>query len=106
MNTGALSTSRGLDRENKAEYSLEVVATDKGSPALSATVTVQVRVLDVNDNNPVFTKNSYTVEVSEDAAEGTKVLEVFKFRWLLFIYRLCKCVVCKFVRMEIFPGVS
>uniref|UniRef100_A0A3Q3JL15 Protocadherin-16 n=1 Tax=Monopterus albus TaxID=43700 RepID=A0A3Q3JL15_MONAL len=76
VNTGALSTSRGLDRETRAEYTLEVVATDKGSPALSTTVTVEVRVLDVNDNTPVFSKSSYTVEVSEDAAEGTQVLQV------------------------------
>ncbi|XP_041807874.1 protocadherin-16-like [Chelmon rostratus] len=74
--TGALSTSRGLDRETRAEYTLEVVATDRGSPALSATVTVEVKVLDVNDNSPVFSKSSYSVEVSEDAAEGSQVLEV------------------------------
>ncbi|XP_076606771.1 protocadherin-16 [Chaetodon auriga] len=74
--TGALSTSRGLDRETRAEYTLEVVATDRGSPALSATVTVEVKVLDVNDNSPVFGKSSYSVEVSEDAAEGSQVVEV------------------------------
>ncbi|KAK2828340.1 hypothetical protein Q5P01_019374 [Channa striata] len=74
--TGALSTSRGLDRETKAKYSLEVVATDRGTPALSSTVTVEVVVLDVNDNSPVFSKSSYSVEVSEAAAEGTQVLEV------------------------------
>lgn len=49
---------------------------DRGSPALSTTVTVEVRVLDVNDNSPVFSKSSYSVEVSEDAAEGTQVLKV------------------------------
>uniref|UniRef100_A0A3Q1EDN5 Protocadherin-16 n=1 Tax=Acanthochromis polyacanthus TaxID=80966 RepID=A0A3Q1EDN5_9TELE len=76
VTTGALSTLRGLDRETKAEYTLEVVATDRGSPALSATVTVEVRVLDVNDNSPAFSKNSYSVEVSEDAPEGSQVLEV------------------------------
>ncbi|XP_069396059.1 protocadherin-16 [Paralichthys olivaceus] len=74
--TGALSTSRSLDRETKAEYTLEVVATDRGSPALSTTATVEVKVLDVNDNSPVFSRTSYSVEVSEDAAEGTHILEV------------------------------
>lgn len=74
--TGALSTSRALDREGTAEYNLEVVATDKGTPALSTTVTVNVRVLDVNDNSPVFSRSSYTVDVSENANEGTLVLEV------------------------------
>lgn len=75
-NTGALSTSRGLDRETKANYNLKVVATDHGSPPLSATVTVNLKVLDVNDNSPVFKRNSYNVEVSEDAAEGFQVLQV------------------------------
>ncbi|KAJ0061580.1 hypothetical protein NL108_005707, partial [Boleophthalmus pectinirostris] len=74
--TGALSTSGALDRETTSEYNLEVVATDKGSPPQSTTVTVNVRVLDVNDNSPVFERSSYTVEVSEDAAVGTPVLEV------------------------------
>lgn len=77
--TGALSTSRGLDRETKADYTLEVVATDRGSPALSTTATVEVKVLDVNDNSPVFGRSSYSVEVSEDAAEGTPVLEVGRY---------------------------
>ncbi|KAF6716279.1 Protocadherin-16 [Oryzias melastigma] len=74
--TGALSTSRGLDREKRPKYTLEVVAVDKGSPALSATATVEVKVLDINDNSPVFSRNSYAVEVSEDAAEGYQVLQV------------------------------
>ncbi|XP_042287246.1 protocadherin-16-like [Thunnus maccoyii] len=74
--TGALSTSRGLDKETRAKYTLEVVATDRGSPALSSTVTVEVKVLDVNDNSPVFSSSSYSVDVSEDAAEGSQVLKV------------------------------
>lgn len=32
--------------------------------------------MDVNDNSPVFSKSSYSVDVSEDAAEGSRVLEV------------------------------
>ncbi|XP_029029135.1 protocadherin-16-like [Betta splendens] len=74
--TGGLSTSRSLDRETRAHYTLEVVATDRGSPALSATVTVEIKVVDVNDNTPVFSKSSYSVDVSEDAREGQKVLQV------------------------------
>lgn len=49
---------------------------DRGSPALSTTVTVQVQVMDVNDNSPVFSKSSYSVDLPEDAAEGSRVLEV------------------------------
>lgn len=60
-----------------------MVATDRGSPALSATVTVEVKVMDVNDNSPIFSKSSYSTEVSEDAGEGTKVLEVSQNRNLV-----------------------
>ncbi|XP_037124749.1 protocadherin-16-like isoform X1 [Syngnathus acus] len=74
--TGTLSTRRGLDRETKAEYTLEVTATDRGAPPLSTAVTVEVRVLDVNDNSPVFGRSTYTTDVSEDAAEGSQVLAV------------------------------
>lgn len=89
--TGALSTSRGLNRETRAEYILKVVATDRGSPALSTTVTVEVKVLDVNDNSPVFSKTSYSVDLSEDAVEGSKVLEVSRNGNLIRQpeYRLC-----------------
>lgn len=52
------------------------MAADRGSPALSTTVTVQVQVTDVNDNSPVFSRSSYSVDVSEDAPEGDRVLEV------------------------------
>lgn len=58
-----------------------MVATDRGSPALSATVTVDVRVMDVNDNSPVFSKSSYMVDVSEDAEQGSQVLEVCRNKY-------------------------
>uniref|UniRef100_A0A8C7I9V6 Cadherin domain-containing protein n=1 Tax=Oncorhynchus kisutch TaxID=8019 RepID=A0A8C7I9V6_ONCKI len=76
VSSGALSTSRPLDRELRAGYNLEVVALDHGSPALSSTATVEVKVLDVNDNSPAFSSSSYTIDISEDAAQGTTVLEV------------------------------
>jgi len=81
--TGALSTTQPLDREATERYSLEVEAADGGSPALSTTVTVDVNVMDVNDNSPVFTgggggggSSSYSVDVSEDTAPGSQVLQV------------------------------
>ncbi|CAL8351640.1 unnamed protein product [Lota lota] len=74
--SGMLSTSRPLDRERKARYSLTVVAQDQGRPALSGTVTVEVSVLDVNDHAPRFQSTSYTADVSEDVQIGSFVMEV------------------------------
>jgi len=53
-----------------------VVARDGGRPALSATATVEVAVLDVNDNAPRFQSPGYTADVSEDVPLGSFVLEV------------------------------
>ncbi|TSX58293.1 Protocadherin-16 [Bagarius yarrelli] len=75
-NTGALSTSRPLDRERKDRYLLEVIAQDRGSPSLTATATMEVTVLDINDNSPTFSSSSYAIDISEDAAIGSLVLEL------------------------------
>lgn len=70
-----LSTARALDRERKARYALTVVGQDRGSPPLSSSTTVDVSVLDVNDNSPRFDSASYAAEVPEDTPEGTLVLQ-------------------------------
>ncbi|KAM9468396.1 protocadherin-16 [Clarias gariepinus] len=74
--SGILSTSKGLDREMKARYTFTVEARDQGIPALSSTATLDISILDINDNSPVFTSSSYMVEIDEDTQEGTFVLEV------------------------------
>ncbi|XP_056330520.1 protocadherin-16 [Danio aesculapii] len=74
--SGVLSTSRPLDRESRAKYTLTVEAQDQGIPSLTSTVTLDISVLDLNDNSPVFPSSSYSVEVSEDASAGSLVLEV------------------------------
>nr|XP_055052859.1 protocadherin-16 [Misgurnus anguillicaudatus] len=74
--SGVLSTSRPLDRESKARYTLTVEAQDQGTPSLTSTVTLDINVLDLNDNSPVFPSSSYSVEISEDAPEGSLVLKV------------------------------
>ncbi|KAK2846728.1 hypothetical protein Q5P01_009727 [Channa striata] len=74
--SGVLSTSRPLDREKRAGYTLTVMAQDQGHPQLTSTATVEVTVLDINDHSPVFQSSSYTADVSEDVPIGSLVLEV------------------------------
>lgn len=52
--TGALYTTRGMDRELVDSYSLTITAIDHGTPARSAHKAVTVLVEDVNDNAPRF----------------------------------------------------
>ncbi|KAM6933427.1 protocadherin-16-like [Xenentodon cancila] len=74
--SGVLYTSRPLDREKRAGYTLTVVAQDQGHPPLSSTATVEVTVLDTNDHSPQFQSSSYTADISEDVPIGSLVLEV------------------------------
>ncbi|XP_045068504.1 protocadherin-20-like [Coregonus clupeaformis] len=53
-NTGQLTVSVPLDREQQDVHRLTVVARDNGAPSLESSVTVTITVLDQNDNAPVF----------------------------------------------------
>ncbi|KAE8626109.1 hypothetical protein XENTR_v10006511 [Xenopus tropicalis] len=65
-----------LDRESQSAYTLELLAMDGGSPSRSGTAMVNVRVLDFNDNSPVFERSAVTVELMEDAPVGYLLLDL------------------------------
>ncbi len=74
--TGQLTTSRSLDRETVPQYQIKVLAKDQGSPSLSATATVFLSLLDVNDNPPVFYPTRYFARADERIVPGTAVARV------------------------------
>ncbi|XP_072438052.1 cadherin EGF LAG seven-pass G-type receptor 3-like isoform X4 [Chiloscyllium punctatum] len=74
--TGWITVSAQLDRESVEHYSFGVEAWDHGSPSLSASASVTITVMDVNDNRPEFTQTVYFIRLNEDAAVGTSVLTV------------------------------
>ncbi|NXJ67212.1 PCDGA protein, partial [Rostratula benghalensis] len=69
-------TSRELDREEVSEYNVTVRAADGGSPPLRSSAVVALRVLDVNDNAPVFAEEGYSARVPENNAAGALLLRV------------------------------
>ncbi|XP_066525893.1 protocadherin gamma-C5-like isoform X7 [Hoplias malabaricus] len=71
-----LATAVRLDRERCVNHTVEISATDSGSPPLSTKKTVLVRVQDVNDNPPVFSQPSYTVYVKENLPAGRVICSV------------------------------
>lgn len=74
--TGAIITSKLLDRETISGYLLTVTARDGGTPSLSDTTDVEISVSDVNDNYPVFKQSLYSGNILEDALIGTSVVQV------------------------------
>jgi hypothetical protein len=47
------------------------MAYDNGNPSLTATTSVKISVVDVNDNPPKFLQQHYTAAVNEGALPGT-----------------------------------
>uniref|UniRef100_A0A8C3P5I8 Cadherin domain-containing protein n=1 Tax=Cyanoderma ruficeps TaxID=181631 RepID=A0A8C3P5I8_9PASS len=69
-------TASELDRERVSEYNVTVRAADGGSPALQSSAVLALRVLDVNDNAPVFAEERYSARLAENNAAGALVLRV------------------------------
>ncbi|KAJ7985830.1 hypothetical protein DPEC_G00344550 [Dallia pectoralis] len=65
--SGQVSVASPLDRETAAQHHLVVLATDHGSPALTGSTTIQLALLDVNDNGPEF-EAAYAPVVWENVA--------------------------------------
>ncbi|KAF5885854.1 cadherin EGF LAG seven-pass G-type receptor 2-like, partial [Clarias magur] len=74
--SGIVRTLRRLDRENTAIYNLQAFAVDKGLPALKTPVDIQVTILDVNDNPPVFEKDEFDIFVEENSPIGLVVAHI------------------------------
>lgn len=73
--TGALTLAKPLDREERAEYTLILRASDRAPPGerLASTVTARIIVLDQNDNDPVFVAPESTkVAVTPDLLPGER----------------------------------
>lgn len=71
--SGVIRTNKGLDRESVAIYHLQAVAKDLGTPSLSSTAEVQIRIEDVNDNPPTFASNRITLYIPENSPVGSLV---------------------------------
>nr|XP_030734148.2 protocadherin-23 [Globicephala melas] len=67
---------RRLDREAVAAHELQIEAWDGGRPRRTGSLRVDLRVLDENDNPPVFEQSEYRATVREDALPGAEVCRV------------------------------
>ncbi|XP_075697796.1 cadherin-23 isoform X1 [Rhinoderma darwinii] len=66
-----------LDRENIASYNITIMAKDRGNPPFSATTVVEVRVLDINDNDPVLLNLPLNITISENTLVSTPITRIF-----------------------------
>ncbi|KAI2804340.1 hypothetical protein BLOT_003322, partial [Blomia tropicalis] len=71
--TGDLCTRTLIDREQQDKYELQVMANDG---KFETTVSVNIEILDENDNQPVFEQENYIVSIPFDSHPGRTVIQV------------------------------
>ncbi|XP_059918589.1 protocadherin beta-15-like [Gadus macrocephalus] len=76
INYAELILNHELDREEQHEITLFLTALDGGSPQRSGTLTIDVTVLDANDNAPVFSQAMYEARLPENSPLKTHVITV------------------------------
>jgi len=68
-----LETKQKLDRELKPRYSLKIAAvSSSGSKGL---LSLNVEILDVNDNPPIFEETEYRVSINDSILPGTAIVQ-------------------------------
>ncbi|XP_053369832.1 protocadherin-17 isoform X2 [Clarias gariepinus] len=71
-----LVVQRSLDREERSHHTLIITATDGGEYPKTGTMQINVKVIDSNDNSPVFEQSSYVVEIPENSPPGTLLIDL------------------------------
>ncbi|XP_078025483.1 protocadherin gamma-A3-like [Epinephelus lanceolatus] len=71
-----LISDQHFDRESVSEYNITITATDLGSPPLSSSTILHLKISDVNDNAPLFDKSSYSAYITENNSPGVSIFAV------------------------------
>ncbi|XP_060904183.1 protocadherin alpha-3-like [Labrus mixtus] len=71
--TGEIKVKGVVDFEENEVYSLDVEASDKGTPPLTGECRVIIKIKDINDNPPEIEVTSLSNSVPEDSKPGTIV---------------------------------
>lgn len=71
-----LVLKKPLDREQTPYHQLILSAVDGGTPDKTGTAKINVRVLDSNDNPPVFDNSVYKVKLLENSPKNTLVIKL------------------------------
>ncbi|XP_045897963.1 protocadherin alpha-3-like, partial [Micropterus dolomieu] len=71
-----LVLKKPLDRERNDKHLIFVTAVDGGKPQRSGTLNVSIIILDSNDNRPMFSQDTYQIEIYENVPVGSAVTSV------------------------------
>ncbi|XP_061135183.1 protocadherin beta-16-like isoform X20 [Syngnathus typhle] len=69
-------TENFLDRESVPEYNVTITVSDQGSPPLSSSKNINVKISDMNDNPPKFHQSEYSNTLPENNSPGFSMFAV------------------------------
>uniref|UniRef100_A0A3B3Z2T9 Cadherin domain-containing protein n=1 Tax=Poecilia mexicana TaxID=48701 RepID=A0A3B3Z2T9_9TELE len=71
--TGEITVKGLIDYEERDKYQLEIEASDKGLPPLSAQKSITIKIIDMNDHAPEIEITSFSRSIPENSPPGTTV---------------------------------
>ncbi|XP_014253016.1 cadherin-87A [Cimex lectularius] len=71
--TGVIGVTSKLDFDRMNSYSIHIIAIDGGTPALTGTTTLNIKLGNTNDKIPFFDPSTQRAEIKEDAEVGEVV---------------------------------
>ncbi|XP_037531469.1 protocadherin gamma-C5-like [Nematolebias whitei] len=71
--TGTIVVKNQLDHETTSLHRFDVTAKDKGNPEMDGHCSVEIKIVDINDNLPEIIVTSLTSPVPEDSTVGTVI---------------------------------
>ena len=75
--SGEILTSANIDREERSSYKLDIMVSDKDPEQPRRNYTqVEIGISDVNDNQPKFSQDSWSLQIAENIAVNSKLLQV------------------------------
>ncbi|XP_056381567.1 cadherin-16 [Hyla sarda] len=74
--SGYIYVTEELDRERQSQYQIQISALNVDNVLYSDPLEMTVTVIDENDNAPIFPQETYHVEITEETAQGTLLIEL------------------------------
>nr|XP_042894521.1 cadherin-87A [Parasteatoda tepidariorum] len=74
--SGVVTVKSRVDYESVHQIDFKVVVYDTGMPQMSASALIMAKIININDNDPMFDKSSYHAAVAENSPQGTSVIQV------------------------------
>ncbi|EEZ99177.2 cadherin 23 [Tribolium castaneum] len=74
--TGIVQIRKQIDYEKTPQLNFTILAFDSGIPQLNTSASVFVKVINLNDNDPIFSEKNYKASIYENSPNGTFVVKV------------------------------